>query len=88
MPPPAIATTKKTKGMKWSRKKQHGVKKNTGARLLGHAYNPRNADDDCLLVLMCNHGHVTPKKARKIIQAGGGGSGEWLRGKEVWGDDA
>ena len=85
----AIATTKKTKGIKWTRKKQRGVKKRShGERVLGRPYTG-SAHDDCLLMLMCSSGSLAPKQARRVIKEGGRGNGEWLRGNaDAWGDDA
>ena len=83
-----ICTTKKTKGIKWTRKKQTGQRaRNTGVSVLGRPYR-NTAEDDCMLMLMCSMGGLAPKKARSIIKNGGGGNGNWLRGTEEWGDNA
>ena len=85
---PKVPARRKPKAQCWTRKKQHGVKKKThGERVLGRKYTG-SAHDDCLLMLMCGSGGLKPKDARRVIRQGGGGSGNWLRGTEAWGDDA
>ena len=84
----AVATTTKTKGMKWTRKKQTGQRaRKATMSALGRPYRG-TAEDDCMLMLMCSMGGLAPKKARSIIKHGGGGNGNWLRGTEAWGDNA